>query len=138
MSKRHAASTVASSAAASAVPAVGSSGDSLRPRLNWRDAVARDVEWQKDDLLAVVYWLRQVLGVVLGVVWGLVPITGLAGHLLFAALSALILFMYYTKYLGVDDEDEKYGGRWELIIEGLWPSYALFLITWIGVYSLPY
>jgi len=70
-------------------------------------------------------------------VFGLVPVTGAAGHLLFGSLSAGLLFVYYTKFLGVDDEDDKFG-RWDLLVEGLWPSYALFLITWITVYSLPY
>lgn len=81
--------------------------------------------------------LRQVLALILGVVFGALPVTGAAGHMLFGSISAAALFLYYTKYLGVDDEDDKFG-RWDLLVEGLWSSYALFLITWITVYSLPY
>lgn len=101
----------------------------------WEQARQRDVDWEKKDLLEVIYWLRQWFGLICGIVWGILPITGLPGHMLFVALNAALLFIYYTKYLQVDDEDAKYG-RWELIAEGMWPSYTLFLITWICVYSL--
>lgn len=103
----------------------------------WEHARQRDIDWDKKDLLEVIYWIRQWLGIVIGLVFGLLPITGIAGHLLFGALSAGIMFVYYTRFLNVDDEDEKYG-RWDLLAEGMWTSYALFLITWISIYSLPY
>jgi hypothetical protein len=81
--------------------------------------------------------LRQWFGLVCGLIFGLIPITGLPGIMLFGGLSASIFFVYYTKFLGVDDEDEKYG-RWDLLAEGMWTSFGLFMITWICVYSLPY
>lgn len=33
----------------------------------------------QDEFLDVVYWLRQILGVVIGLIWGLIPLKGLVG-----------------------------------------------------------
>lgn len=130
MSKRTAA---AASASASSSPALAEGADNP---LKWQQALSRDVEWRKSDLLDVIYGLRQVLGVICGIVWGIIPLTGLPAILLFLGVNAALLFVYYTKYLGVDDEDESYG-RMDLLTEGLWPSFAMFVLTWICVYSIP-
>ena len=37
----------------------------------------------------MVYWLRQVLGVLCGVVWGVIPLTGYVGNLAYANRSEL-------------------------------------------------
>lgn len=50
----------------------------------------------------------------------------------FLALNVTVLFLYYTKFLGADDEEL---GRWELISSGFMPSYAIFLVCWITTYS---
>lgn len=44
----------------------------------------------------------------------------------------MIIFVYYSKYLGVDDDDF---GRWELVSEGGLGGFALFLIVWIMSYN---
>ena len=36
----------------------------------------------QDEFLDVVYWIRQIIGVLLGVVWGIIPLKGLIGLLL--------------------------------------------------------
>ena len=35
----------------------------------------------QEDLLDVLYWLRQVIAILAGVAWGLVPLTGLYAFL---------------------------------------------------------
>merc|ERR1711962_1021781 len=50
----------------------------------------------KDEFLDVIYWLRQVLGVVLGLLWGVAAIKGVVGLALFAALNA-VAFNQWTK-----------------------------------------
>jgi len=79
-----------------------------------------------------VYWLRQVFGIICGFVWGCIPMTGFVGHVVFMASNATLFYIYYAKYLAVDDEDM---GRWDLMTEGMPTSYALFLVTWITVYT---
>jgi len=45
-------------------------------------------------------------------------------------------FFYYTKFLGVDDEE--FGGTWELLKEGFMPSFGVFLVSWIISYNVIY
>lgn len=33
----------------------------------------------QEEFLDVIYWIRQVLGVLLGIIWGLVPLRGFLG-----------------------------------------------------------
>lgn len=33
----------------------------------------------QDEFLDVIYWVRQILGVILGVVWGIIPLKGFIG-----------------------------------------------------------
>ncbi len=36
----------------------------------------------QDEFLDVIYWIRQIMGVVIGVVWGIMPLKGIIGLLL--------------------------------------------------------
>jgi len=51
------------------------------------------------------------------------------------SISGLIVFIYYTKYLGIDDE-ELMGNRSILLQEGLMSSFAVFMVGWILTYNL--
>ena len=33
----------------------------------------------QDEFLDVIYWMRQILGIVLGLIWGFIPLTGIFG-----------------------------------------------------------
>lgn len=44
------------------------------------------------ELHEVVYWLRQVLGVLCGVVWGVIPLTGYVGNLAYAPADPRAFF----------------------------------------------
>lgn len=33
----------------------------------------------QDEFLDVIYWMRQIMGVVLGLLWGLIPLKGILG-----------------------------------------------------------
>jgi len=97
----------------------------------WAKATNPNTPWVKEELHDVVYWARQVLGLVCGLVWGIIPMTGYIGNLSYMGLSALVLFLYYSKYLkGVDVE-----WYWPLVQEGFFTAYALFLVTWILSYN---
>ena len=109
-------------------------------------------EWpEKEEFLDVIYWSRQIIGLVLGLLWGLLPLKGFIGIFLFAALSAGIVYVWFTavqvniiiKVLlmlfklyspqGVDEAE--YGGAWELTKEGFLSGAAGFFVTWIIVYT---
>ncbi|XP_007474347.1 GEL complex subunit OPTI isoform X2 [Monodelphis domestica] len=46
----------------------------------WSKALRSDAAWEdKDEFLDVIYWFRQIIAVVLGVIWGVVPLKGFVG-----------------------------------------------------------
>ena len=54
-------------------------------------------DWpEKEEFLDVIYWSRQIIGLVLGLLWGLLPLKGFIGIFLFAALSAGIVYVWFT------------------------------------------
>jgi len=111
-----------------------SSGTSLPTSTFLSLALTPNSNWpEKDHLLDALYWLRQVLGLALGLLFGLIPLKGLLALALFAAASVAAGYFYCTSFQGVDEED--YGGLWELTKEGFMTSFAGFLVTWIIVYS---
>lgn len=96
----------------------------LSSRSTWPD---------KEEFLDVIYWFRQIVGVILGLLWGVLAIQGIVGIVLFAAINASLLYLYFSGYQSVDEEE--YGGVWELTKEGFVTSFASFLVTWIIVYT---
>lgn len=49
----------------------------------WKRAITANSEWpDKDEFLDVIYWSRQVIGIIVGIVWGLIPLKGFIALLL--------------------------------------------------------
>ncbi|XP_017061428.1 respirasome Complex Assembly Factor 1 [Drosophila ficusphila] len=99
----------------------------------WARAITKS-EWEdKEEFLDVIYWSRQVFGIFLGVIWGIVPLKGFLGLVLFAGISCGIVYLYAINFQNVDED--AYGGVWELVKEGFMTSFAGFLVTWIIFYT---
>ncbi|XP_074044738.1 GEL complex subunit OPTI-like [Macrotis lagotis] len=100
----------------------------------WSKALRSDAAWEdKDESLDVIYWFRQIIAVVLGVIWGVVPLKGFVGIGVFCLINAGILYLYFSSFQQIDEED--YGGTWELTKEGFMTSFALFMVVWIIFYT---
>ncbi|KAK2109927.1 RAB5 Interacting Factor [Saguinus oedipus] len=80
---------------------------------------------RRDEFLDVIYWFRQIIAVVLGVIWGVLPLRGFLGIAGFCLINAGVLYLYFSNYLQIDEEE--YGGTWELTKEGFMTSFALFM-----------
>lgn len=93
-----------------------------------------DSTWDRDQLGDVLHWLRQALGLIFGVLFGLIPLTGILPIIAFLALSSGAMYAVYSLYLKQDAED--FGGDGTLLQEGLFASVTLFLLSWTLVYSL--
>ncbi|KAI4322135.1 hypothetical protein L6164_021855 [Bauhinia variegata] len=93
-----------------------------------------EASWDKDQLGDVLHWIRQVLGLVFGLLWGAVPLVGGIWFILFLVISSAIIYGYYALVLKVDEEE--FGGHGALLQEGLFASITLFLLSWILIYSL--
>ncbi|KAK9502607.1 hypothetical protein O3M35_011345 [Rhynocoris fuscipes] len=100
----------------------------------WSRAITSNSKWDdKDEFLDVIYWGRQVLGIIVGIVWGLIPLKGFVALILFALVNAGLVYLYFSSFQCIDEEE--YGGAWELTKEGFMTSFAGFLVTWIIIYS---
>eukprot|EP00698_Gefionella_okellyi_P004670 TRINITY_DN14273_c0_g1_i1.p1 TRINITY_DN14273_c0_g1~~TRINITY_DN14273_c0_g1_i1.p1 ORF type:complete len:136 (+),score=23.47 TRINITY_DN14273_c0_g1_i1:43-408(+) len=95
----------------------------------------RDQEWEKDDIFEVVYWFRQILSVIIGVIWGIIPLQGIVGIGSFGIVQVFVAWLYYARFLNWDEEPIH---RTDLVKEGFFPAFALFLLTWIAVFSTLY
>ncbi|VDK54207.1 unnamed protein product [Anisakis simplex] len=91
-------------------------------------------DWpEKDELLDVLYWGKQLLALLVGIVWGIIPLHGLLAILFYIFLSTIIAQLYVTNFQKVDED--ALGGFWELAKEGFGAAFATFMVAWIGVYS---
>ncbi|XP_004932938.1 GEL complex subunit OPTI [Bombyx mori] len=100
----------------------------------WKKALDKNSEWpDKEEFLDVIYWMRQAIGIILGLSWGLLPLKGFLGLLLFVILNAAVIYVYVNNFHNIDEEE--YGGMWEITKEGFMTSFAGFLVTWIIMYT---
>lgn len=100
----------------------------------WTRAITANSEWpDKEEFLDVIYWARQVIGIIVGIAWGLIPLKGFLALLLFVVVNAGITYLYFSNFQQIDEEE--FGGIWELTKEGFMTSFAGFLVTWIIIYS---
>ncbi|XAR58982.1 hypothetical protein NMG60_11014587 [Bertholletia excelsa] len=93
-----------------------------------------EASWDKDQLGDVLHWIRQVVALVCGLLWGAIPLVGGMWLLVFLAISSGIIYGYYAMVLKIDEEE--FGGHGALLQEGLFVSIMLFLLAWTLVYSL--
>ncbi|XP_019454079.1 PREDICTED: uncharacterized protein C20orf24 homolog [Lupinus angustifolius] len=93
-----------------------------------------EASWDKDELGDVLHWIRQLLGLVCGFIWGSIPLVGGIWFILFLAMSSGLIYGYYALILKVDEEE--FGGHGALLQEGLFASITLFLLSWTLLYSL--
>ncbi|KAE9420641.1 hypothetical protein Angca_007384, partial [Angiostrongylus cantonensis] len=98
-------------------------------------AIRAGSEWSdKDELLDVVYWGRQVvLSLIIGIAFGVTSMHGILAILAYVAISTVVAQHFVVKYQQVDEDEV--GGFWELAKEGFGSAFATFMVSWITVYS---
>ncbi|XP_006266694.1 GEL complex subunit OPTI isoform X2 [Alligator mississippiensis] len=112
---------------------VANGGGALRGSA-WGKALRSDSSWDdKDEFLDVIYWFRQIIAVILGIIWGIVPLKGFVGIAIFCLINAGVLYLYFSSFQQIDEEE--YGGTWELTKEGFMTSFALNLPFFSSVFS---
>ena len=100
---------------------------SISPQSNWND---------KDEFLDVVYWIRQAVGLITGILFGVLPIKGALGISSFFLINCLFVYLYASMFQCVDEEE--YGGYSEIVKEGLMTAFATFLVVWVVCFDLIY
>ncbi|KAJ1733200.1 hypothetical protein LPJ61_001675 [Coemansia biformis] len=96
-------------------------------------AFMRDEEWRKDELRTVVFWLISAFSLAVGSAFGLVGLRGLPCIVAYFAGVVLAPSMYWTGFLGVDEED--HGGKMEILNDSIGSGAAMFLLSWTAVYT---
>ena len=67
-------------------------------------ALTAEGEFTKEQVVDILFYLKEILGVILGVIVGLVGITGLPGIVAFVMIISLLCYLYVYKFLGVDED----------------------------------
>ncbi|MFQ6624680.1 hypothetical protein Gotur_003497, partial [Gossypium turneri] len=93
-----------------------------------------EASWDKDQLGDVLHWIRQVVALLCGLLWGAIPVVGGVWIFIFLAISTSIIYGYYAMILKIDEEE--FGGHAALLQEGLFASITLFLNTFQGFDSI--
>ena len=107
----------------------------LSPAAIFKKGLTYNGQWDKDSFFEyndVVYWLRQIIGLLVGLVCGALPLTGAAGFATFAIAIVALPYFFYTNYSRINIEDF---GPTTMLSEGLSQSFGVFVLTWIIVYS---
>ncbi|KIY98843.1 putative Uncharacterized protein C20orf24 like protein [Monoraphidium neglectum] len=87
-------------------------------------------EWDKDEALDLIYWLRQVFGVLAGFVWGYLQTPGLLGFASFLFLNIALVTLLHKNVMGIGDDDWENASQ-ELMSEGLPLSMSCFMVVWV-------
>jgi hypothetical protein len=140
MSKRNSGAAVAS-ATSTSVSAVAQTSTDTETVANStsdiiRKAFKRNARWDKDsfpEYLVIVYWIRQIIGLLVGLACGVSEVTGFIAFVIFILNNTLVPFAYYRHYSNINIEDF---GPTEVLTEGYQQSFGIFLLTWIISYTL--
>eukprot|EP01041_Mallomonas_annulata_P001949 gene1949-3776_t len=71
-------------------------------------AVTPNGGWDKDtfeEFPNVVFWMRQIIGLLFGVAFGIYPMTGIMGLVYFMVANLMLPFFYYAKFAAVNVDD---------------------------------
>ena len=86
----------------------------------------------KDEVLDLIFWSRSIIGLVLGLVAGILGLTGFPVIVTFIVALFGGSYFYYSKFLEVDTDD--YNDQ-ELLMEGVGNGGGLFMLAWIIMYT---
>lgn len=76
--------------------------------------------------------MRQILGLLVGIAAGILPLTEFAGFFVFIVVNIAIPYFFYTNYSKINIDDF---GPLDMLSEGFGQSFGVFLLSWILVYS---
>lgn len=87
----------------------------------------------QEDIIDLIYWLRQCQAIIVGFIYGAGRVTGQIGITSFIALG-LVGPTAVVKRIH-DFDEEEVGKVGSAATEGMLPAFALFLLVWIISYT---
>lgn len=100
----------------------------------WQRVTTTDVELTPEEALRAVHWLRQGLGILIGFLYGLIPLLGTPAILSYFLLATMVPPAIMSLWNELDIEE--IAKTSPIQTEGLMPSTALFMLTWIVSYTM--
>lgn len=99
---------------------------------SWLNVFKKDhIFDDKDEVLDVVYWFRQILALFMGLIWGFLGLTGMFGLLSFIILNSVAAYAIANRTGYEFDPDENFSS----VKEGFMTTFATFLVSWIVTYT---
>lgn len=104
---------------------------SKRPS-NWLRVFNKDYPCDdKDEVLDAVYWGRQLIALLMGIVWGFLAIKGFMGMILFAVINSIVAYAIASSTNYEFEPDDNLLP----VKEGFMTTFATFLVSWIVSYT---
>ena len=91
--------------------------------------------FRQAEMETACHWVKQVVSVVQGVVFGLMPLTGSTALLTYGAVTLLSTFITCSLLLRADLDLLGLDGQLELFKEGGMAAVATFMLAWIVTYT---
>lgn len=92
----------------------------------------KEHQWEdKDGVLQAVYWYRQLLALIMGLIWGVIGITGFVGIISFGILNSLAAYSLAMRSGYEFEADENFLS----VKEGIMATLATFLVSWTVTYT---
>ncbi|KAJ2158334.1 hypothetical protein GGH15_005234 [Coemansia sp. RSA 562] len=100
-----------------------------KPKLTlWQKAFVRDLEWRKDELRSVVFWLIAAFSLSIGSILGVLGLRGLPCLIVYFVGVVVAPSMYWSNFLGIDEQD--FGGKMEILNDSIGSGAAMFMLSW--------
>lgn len=93
-----------------------------------------DSEYQwadKDEVLDAAHWLKQILAIFIGIIWGFLGFTGILGVVFAISVHSIATYALMNRVNYDFDPDE----MTEVVKENFMQSFSAFLASWIVVYT---
>lgn len=105
-----------------------------KPTPLYHKVISNQIQITPQEALTSAHWLRQLLGIVIGLVFGIAQFTGAPAVLTFLVATTVLppFLLSLTNELDLEEIAEIS----PIQTEGIAPSIALFLLTWIVSYTV--
>merc|ERR1719433_1956400 len=95
-------------------------------------AFLTNVEWEREELADVFFWIRQILAAICGIAWGVLAFRGLWALIGFIFFSTVVSLAYSRRVFTPDEAMES----WDIIWEGFLESVMCFIFWWVMAFNL--
>lgn len=87
-------------------------------------------EIEKEDLLSNLHWLKQVIGLVFGLVMGVLKLQGFPIFLAYVAVYAGISVFYAWNVVRAESVE-----GWDIVSDAFGPGFFCFVLAWVMAFS---